>query len=715
MQFFRTLMPYLLQNKLLGIFFICGVIVEVVYLVAAPLSLKYLVDEAFVPKNFQVFVVILSILVIGGVLSVCAGTGGDYALNKLSGRVIQRLRTELFAHMQKQSLPFFEKYRVGDLVSRFSSDMASIERVICQSFPFLIKETLSILMGLVMLLVLEWKLTLAMLIGSILMFIGPKLLQGRAEASNAKYKEAQEQFSNMIDETVKGYKTVKALHQQDRLLQRAQGQIRDLLSLGLNMHILNSLLERLPLTVLLVLNGMMIGFGGYLIFHDEMTVGDFIAFFTLFMSVGQSASNLSYLIPNLIDSSISFKRIAEILNHQPSVPEASDPVALPPLDKYIEMNQVTFGFTEGTEQIKEVSLRIAAGSYAAFVGPSGSGKSTALQLLSRFYDPRQGSVRIDGYDLKTVSEASLRRQMDIVFQDTFLFNTTIRDNLRLGSELVTDAEMMEAAELARIHETLISWPEGYDTLINNEGASLSGGQRQRISIARALLRQPRLLLLDEVTSALDPATEADINQTIQQLRHHTTIISVTHRLSSIVNADVIFVFKDGRIVESGTHQELLQQSGLYHEMWEKQHGFMLSQDGLHATVDGHRLAKFPFFAGVDSLLLQNISTLFSTETFKEGDTVVQEGDQGDKFYIIVRGKFEILKSFQSSSLQRVATLQDGDHFGEIALLKGIPRTATVRAMGPSVLLSVRREAFLELTAKYPQIFTVVERTLKERI
>lgn len=550
--------------------------------------------------------------------------------------------------------------------------MASIERVICQSFPFLIKETLSILMGLVMLLVLEWKLTLAMLIGSILMFIGPKLLQGRAEASNAKYKEAQEQFSNMIDETVKGYKIVKALHQQDRLLRRAQGQIRDLLSLGLNMHILNSLLERLPLTVLLVLNGTMIGFGGYLIFHDQMTVGDFIAFFTLFMSVGQSASNLSYLIPNLIDSSISFKRISEILNHQPSVPEASDPVALPPLDKYIEMNQVTFGFTEGTDQIKEVSLRIAAGSYAAFVGPSGSGKSTALQLLSRFYDPRQGSVRIDGYDLRTVSEASLRRQMDIVFQDTFLFNTTIRDNLRLGSELVTDAEMMEAAELARIHETLIGWPEGYDTLINNEGASLSGGQRQRISIARALLRKPRLLLLDEVTSALDPATEADINQTIQQLRHHTTIISVTHRLSSIVNADVIFVFQDGRIVESGTHQELLQQSGLYHEMWEKQHGFMLSQDGLHATIDGHRLAKFPFFAGVDLLLLQNISTLFSTETFKEGDTVVQEGEQGDKFYIIVRGKFEILKSFQSGSLQRVATLQDGDHFGEIALLRGFP-------------------------------------------
>jgi ATP-binding cassette subfamily B protein len=715
MHFFRTLTPYLLQNKWLGIWFICGVVIEVIYAVASPLSLKYLVDEAFTPKNFQVFIVILGILVIGGAISVCAGIGGNYALNKLSGRVIEKLRTELFTHMQKQSLPFFQKYRVGDLVARFSSDMASIERVICQSFPFLLRETLSIVMGLVMLFVLEWKLTLAMLVGSVLMFIGPKLLQGRAEASSAHYKEAQEQFSNMIDETVKGYKTVKALHQQERLLRRAQGQIRNLLSLGLNMHIIYSLLERLPLTVLLVLNGTMIGFGGYLIFHDGMTVGDFIAFFTLFMSVGQAASNLSFLIPSIIDSSISFRRIAEILDHQPSVPEASAPIALPPLEKCIEMNKVTFGFAEGTDQIKEVSLRIAAGSYAAFVGPSGSGKSTALQLLSRFYDPRQGSVCMDGYDLRTVSEASLRKQMDIVFQDTFLFNTTIRDNLRLGNEQVTDAEMMAAAELARIHETLIGWPEGYDTLVNNEGASLSGGQRQRISIARALLRNPRLLLLDEVTSALDPATEADINQAIQQLRHHKTIISVTHRLSSIVNADVIFVFKEGRIVESGTHHELLQQTGLYHEMWDKQHGFMLSQDGLHATVDGHRLAKFPFFDGIDLLLLQDISTLFSTETFKEGDTAVHEGDQGDKFYIIVRGKFEILKNLEDGNMQRVAVLQDGDHFGEIALLKGIPRTATVRALSPSVLLSVRREAFLELTVKYPQILITVERTLQERI
>ncbi len=244
---------------------------------------------------------------------------------------------------------------------------------------------------------------------------------------------------------------------------------------------------------------------------------------------------------------------------------------------------------------------------------------------------------------------------------------------------------------------------------------MSGGERQRIAIARAILRNPKLLLLDEVTSALDPATEADINQWIQQIRRHTTIISVTHRLASVVNADRIHVFKEGRIVESGTHQELLQQNGLYYSLWEKQHGFHLSQDGLHATVEVDRLAKLPFFEGIELPLLQDMASLFSTETCKESEAIVREGEEGHKFYIIVRGKFEILKQVPEEGDKRVAVLQDGDHFGEIALLRDIPRTATVRAMGPSVLLSVRREQFQILTNQYTQILQTLEQTLKKRI
>ncbi|QJD85614.1 ABC transporter transmembrane domain-containing protein [Cohnella herbarum] len=715
MHFLRLMLRHLAPYKWLCVLLIFSVCFEVAYAVASPLSLKYLVDDAFTPKDFQAFLFIMALLFGGGLLNIFVSACGDYTIGKLSGEVIRKLRGELFVHLQGQSLPFYQRYKVGDLVTRFSMDMSSIENVIRFAGPMLLKESLSTLLGLSMLFAIEWKLTLAMLAGSSLMFIGPWLLQGRAEIVNLNYKEAQERFSNTIDEMVKGHKTIKGLHQQLRFRERAGKQIQDLFSFGLKLHVNNSLMERLPLTALLILNGTMIGFGGYLIFHDQMTVGGFMAFFTLFMSVGQAGSNLSFLIPKLIESKISFQRIEEIFDQQPAVPESSVPIELPESLDAIRMDRVTFGYTEGTYQLHDVSLRIENGTYAAFVGPSGSGKSTALQLLSRFYDPMQGTVFIDDYDLRVVSEGSLRKLSTLVSQDTFLFNGTIKDNLMLDNRALTAEDIVEAAKQARIHDAIVGWPAGYDTMIHNEGASLSGGERQRLSIARALLRDPKLLLLDEVTSALDPVTEADINRLLQEIRHSKTIISVTHRLASVVNADVIYVFQAGRIVESGKHEELLSRQGLYCSLWEKQNGFQLSHDGMYATVDAERLAKLPFFEEIAAPLLKDVAALFSTETCQEGDLVVQENEEGNKFYIIVRGKFEVLKHSPEAGVKRVAVLQDGDHFGEIALLKGIPRTATVKAMGPSVLLSVRREAFHQLTSEYPTILRALERSLKLRM
>jgi len=667
-----------------------------------------------VPKDAQVFLFILSILLAAGVLYIVASICGDYAIGKLGGEVVWRLRMDLFRHIQRMSASFYQRFKLGDIVTRFTADMASIESLIRSAAPFFLKECLSVLLGLTVLFTIEWKLTLVMLVGSSLMFLGPRLLQSRAESGQTQYKEAQERLTDTMDEMVRGHKTIQNLHQQDRFLKQASGHIQRLFTLGLRLHRIHAWMERLPLTALLLLNGIMLGFGGYLILQDDLSVGGFIAFFTLFMTVGQSGTNLTFIIPNLIESGVSFRRINELLEQQPGVPEAASPVELDRQPQRIRMEQVSFGYTDTTDQVKGLNLTIEPGSYVALVGPSGSGKSTVLQLLARFYDPREGAVRMGSLDLRDVRESSYREHCTLVSQDTYLFNGTVRDNLLLDAKR-TDEEMIQAAVQAQLHATISRWPQGYETIISQEGGSLSGGERQRMAIARALLRDPQLLLLDEVTAALDPATEAEINQLLEYIRPGRTIISVTHRLASIVNADRIHVFHQGQIAESGTHQELLTRKGLYADMWDKQHGFQLSGDGLHASVDADRLAKLPFFNSISHSLLEEIATRFTTEVCEQGEFVVREGEEGSKFYIIVRGRFAVCKQASNGEEVELAVLQDGDYFGEIALLKEIPRTATVRSLGSAVLLSIRREAFHQLMVQSPQILDRLERILQARM
>ncbi len=714
MRFTKLVWQQVRKQKLWTALFALALILEVAYAVAAPYSLKFIMDEALIPKRMDVFLLILGLLLGGGIVSVLANLMGDYSLGKLSGDAIRWLRAKLFSHVQKQSLPFFQRYRIGDLMTRFSSDMSAIDDAIGTTSPALLKESAAVLLGLSALFVLEWRLALALIAGSALMMIGPKLLQKRAEAATADYRQSQADFSNTVDELIKGHRTIKGLHQHSRMAKLGGSRIQELFSLGFKLHMTQSLMSRIPLAVMLLMNGSLIGLGGYLIFREMMSIGDFLAFFTLSLAVAQNGANLAYLIPHFMESGVSFRRIEEVLAQQSATPEAANAVPLPDSAIDLQLCDVTFGYSNGATQLKGINLEVPAGSYVALVGASGSGKSTVLQLLARFYDPREGAVMAGGLDLRSVTEDSLRSYATLVTQDTFLFNTTIRDNLTLDRSDLTEEELRDAAMKARILPIIERWPDGLDTEVHHEGGTLSGGERQRLAIARALLRKPRLLLLDEVTAALDPATESEINRLFEQLRGGHTIVSVTHRLDSAAAADRIFVFEQGEIAESGTHEELLKQGGTYRSLWDKQHGFRLSEDGRQASVTGDRLAKLSFFSGVEAGPLEEIARHFTSETYKEGDDVVREGEEGDKFYIIARGRFEVLKRESDGENIRVAVLQDGDHFGEIALLRDIPRTATVRAAAFGVVLSIRREAFLAIAAEHPQIRATLEQSLLHR-
>jgi ATP-binding cassette subfamily B protein len=297
-----------------------------------------------------------------------------------------------------------------------------------------------------------------------------------------------------------------------------------------------------------------------------------VAFETVFLTLSYSLSYVTQYVPSLVQATSALGHIRRLLDQQPRIVDAPDATPLPRLSRELTFRNLTFSYTGAQLNLRDLNLRIRQGESVAFVGPSGSGKSTLLNLLLRFHDPSLGAIIIDGHDLRDVTQASLRSQIAVVFQENFLFNTSIRENIRMGAPHATDEEVEAAAAAAEIHDFIISLPQGYDTQAGERGGRLSGGQRQRIAIARAILRDPAILILDEATSALDPASEAAVNATLAQLARGRTVISITHRLSSIATADQIFVLNHGRLVESGRHEELLAFDGVYSHMWWKQRG-----------------------------------------------------------------------------------------------------------------------------------------------
>jgi len=343
----------------------------------------------------------------------------------------------------------------------------------------------------------------------------------------------------------------------------------------------------------------------------------------------------------------------------------------------------------------------------AFVGPSGCGKSTILNLILRFYDPVAGAVTIDGRDIRTVTQASLRGQIGTVLQDTFLFNTSVRENIRLGRPDASDGDVEAAAKTAEIHDLIVSLPQRYDTVVGERGVRLSGGQRQRLAIARAMLRDAPILLFDEATSALDAQTEAAINQTLATLAKNRTTVTVTHRLSSVVHADTIFVLEHGRLVQHGSHAELAARDGLYRQLWQQQEG------GVPAS-DAARLQTVPFFASLDGALLAALADRVVTERYDDGEVVFQEGQQGDRLYVIAQGQVEVVTTGPTGAERRLAVLREGHYFGEMALLRDVPRSATVRARGSAMLLTLDRGQFSTLLRSMPDLRAALDRVVDAR-
>jgi ATP-binding cassette subfamily B protein len=331
----------------------------------------------------------------------------------------------------------------------------------------------------------------------------------------------------------------------------------------------------------------------------------------------------------------------------------------------------------------------------------------------RFYDPELGSVVVDGRDVRHVTQYSLRSQVGVVLQTNFIFNDTIRENIRIGNPEASDDEVVSAAQRAELHDFVTSLPHGYDTPVGDSGGRLSGGHRQRLAIARAMIRNPRIVLLDEVTTALDPAAESAVNSMLARVGVGRTVVSVTHRLVAARDADEILVLDRGRIAERGTHADLFAAEGIYRRLWEKQSGFDVSHDGRTATVDGRRLRHVTLFTDLDDATLEGIAGRLTSEYYEAGETVFEQGAPGDRFYLIARGRVNVVGPAADGEDHVLEVLSDGDHFGELALLQDRPRSATIRTVTPSVFLTVGRADFVRLVATTPEMARMLEQRIAQ--
>jgi ATP-binding cassette subfamily B protein len=692
-----------------------AVLAEAGFDILYPLGVKLLIDNAVATRDGQLLARLLGGLVVVFLLGAVGGVARDRLSATLGARAMRDVRARLLGHLQRLSADFYMRHETGDLIARFSGDLVAIGNAYTRTLTLAVYSAIGVVVGVPLLFVLDWRLSLLTVAALPAAMLGPRLFGGRASAAGYRRREVEGEVTSSAQEAIAGHQVIRAFGLQRLFERRFDGELAALAADEGRATFLQRLVGRTGYVGTNLAQLAIIAGGALLVFEDAVTIGTFIGFVGLLISVSGAVSGLASAIPEWLQALASMRRLDDVLRETPSVRDAPGATTLARFRRELRLDGVSFSYTGEQQNLRDVTLTIRAGQTVALVGRSGSGKSTIFNLLGRFYEPSAGSITIDGRDLRSLSQESLRAQLGVVFQDSFLFRGTIRENIRLGKPDASDAEVEAAARAAQIHDLVAGWPDGYETDVGERGGRLSGGQRQRVALARALVREPAILLLDEATSALDPATEAAFNETLAQLGRDRTIISVTHRLSGAAGADQIFVLADGQLAESGTHAELLALGGTYSQLWQQQQeGLSISRDGQRAAITGARLKSIEVFRGLADADLEPIAARFSSERIAADRVVFAQGDAGDKFYVIAHGKVEVVLE-RPEGAERLRVLEDGDVFGEVALLRDAPRTATIRTLTPCLFLTLSRDQFADLMDHHPGLREAMSNLARERV
>lgn len=560
---FGIFMSYIAgHKKLFGIDMLCALLVALIDLIFPYVS-RYSMKVMLPNKLYATFFTVMAVMVLAYVLK----AGLYYVItvvgHKMGVLVESDMRRDVFTHMQSLSFSYYDHNRTGVLMSRITSDLFEITELAHHGPENIVICTLTIVGALAVMFVMQWQLALVITLALPLCAWFTIKQRIKMKEANIEVKRKTAEIYSAIESSISGIRTAKAFANEDQesdKFDRANEMFRgSKVEYYKSMGLFNSGMEFTTGIVQVVV----IAVGGLLIMQNKMNYIDLITFSLYVSTFVSPVRKLTQFAELYMQGTAGFARFLEVMRTEPTIKDAPDAMELGAVEGKIDYNHVSFNYGNGIPVLSDVDLHIAAGQCLAVVGPSGGGKTTLCQLLPRFYDVCEGSVTVDGIDVRHVTQASLRRNIGVIQQDVFMFAGTIRENIRYGRPDATDEEIVEAAVRAQIHSEIMEMPDGYDSYIGERGVMLSGGQKQRISIARVFLKNPKILILDEATSALDTVTEQRIQASLDELSEGRTTIIIAHRLSTVKNADVIAVVEGEHIVEMGSHSELMAKNGEY--------------------------------------------------------------------------------------------------------------------------------------------------------